>query len=247
MTRVIRILEALATSPAPVGLTQLSRMLETPKSSLAALLRGLASEDILVVSDGAYCLGPGAFGLGSALLEARRRLQSSELLRDGMRRLAQASGETALLAVRDDGADTMTYVDVVESRNAVRFAVSIGDRRPLYCTAGGRALLAAQPERDWRRYLGRLKPARLTARTQIDKRQLAAAIANAGKDGFAQTVDQASDGVAGTAAVIRDATGSVVGALIVAAPTSRLRDRGVRLARLVVQEARAISRNLGHR
>jgi DNA-binding IclR family transcriptional regulator len=37
----------------------------------------------------------------------------------------------------------MTYVDVIDSRNAVRFTVSVGDRRPLYCTAGGRVLLAA--------------------------------------------------------------------------------------------------------
>jgi DNA-binding IclR family transcriptional regulator len=247
VTRVIQILEALCTSERPVSLADLSRALHAPKSSMAALLRGLAEADIIVSSEGAYRLGPGAFGLGSALLEARRRVQTSDLLREGMRRLADRSGETVLFAVRDKGAATMTYVDVIESRNTVRFAVSVGDRRPLYCTAGGRVLLAASAEEDVRRYLSGLKPQQLTARTETDKRRLAEAIAAAREEGVAQTVDQAADGVTGTASAIRDAAGSLIGVLIVAAPTQRLSDRGARLVLLVREEATAISRSLGYR
>ncbi len=247
VTRVIQILEALCASPEPISLAQLSRVLDAPKSSVAALLRGLAEADFVMFSESVYRLGPAAFGLGSALLEARRRLQSSDLVREGMRRLAERSGETLLFAVRDAGAETMTYVDVIESRNAVRFAVSVGDRRPLYCTAGGRVLLAALSEGDLRRYLKRLKPQPLTARTETDKRRLADAIAVAREKGVAQTLDQATDGVTGTASVIRDATGTVIGALIVAAPSSRLQDRGAELGRLVLKEAATISRSLGYR
>jgi DNA-binding IclR family transcriptional regulator len=247
VTRVIQILEALCASPRPVSLADLSRVLNTPKSSLAALLRGLAEEDFVVSGEGAYRLGPGAFGLGSALMEARRRFQSSDLVRDGMRRLAERSNETVLFAVRDEDGETMTYVDVIESRNAVRFAVSIGDRRPLYSTAGGRALLAAGPEEALERYLRRLKPQRLTEQTETEKRRLAEAVEDARKTGVAQTVDQAADGVTGTASVIHDAAGTVIGALIVAAPSSRLQDQRAELARLVLQEAAAISRSLGYR
>jgi len=53
--------------------------------------------------------------------------------------------------------------------------------------------------------------------------------------------------VAGTAAAIRDAAGVVIGALIVAAPTARLRDRAGDLALLVREEATAVSRSLGYR
>ena len=247
VTRVIQILEALCASTEPLSLAHLSRVLGAPKSSVAALLRGLAEADFVVAAEGTYRLGPSAFGLGSALLEARRRLQSSDLVREGMRRLVGRSGETVLFAVRDSGEETLTYVDVIESRNAVRFAVSVGDRRPLYCTAGGRVLLASIPEEDLRRYLSKLKPQQLTVNTEIDKRRLAEAIAAAREGGVAQTVDQASDGVTGTASVIRDATGSVIGALIVAAPSSRLKERGAQLAVLVREEAATISRSLGHR
>jgi IclR family acetate operon transcriptional repressor len=68
VTRVIRILEALCISPGPMSLADLARALDAPKSSLAALLRGLAEEDFVIGVDGAWRLGPGAFGLGSALL-----------------------------------------------------------------------------------------------------------------------------------------------------------------------------------
>lgn len=247
VTRVIQILETLCASPKPLSLADLSRALSTPKSSMAALLRGLADADVLVPSEGVYRLGPAAFGLGSALLEARRRLHTSDLVREGMRRLADRSGETVLLAVRDEGGATITYVEVIESRNTLRFAVSVGDRRPLYCTAGGRALLAMDPEADLRRYFSRLKPQRLTADTEIGKRQLAEAIAIARDEGVAQTVDQASEGVTGTASAIRDAGGTVIGALIVAAPSSRLQHRLDELKQLVRDEASAISRSLGYR
>jgi DNA-binding IclR family transcriptional regulator len=245
--RVINILETLSVAPGPVSLAELSRSLHTPKTSLAALLRGLVAADVIAAADGCYRLGPGAFGLGSALVEARRRLQSSELIRAGMRRLAARSGETVLFAVRDADATTLSYVDIVESPKAVRFAVAIGDRRPLYCTAAGRALLAAAPEADVRRYLKQSKLRRLTVNTETDKRRLAALFVEARAHGVAVTVDQAADGVTGTAAVTRDSTGSVLGALVVAAPSSRLRDRAAALSRQVRDEAAAISRSLGHR
>ena len=245
VTRVIRILEALSASAEPVSLAALSRALGTPKSSLAALLRGLAEEEFIVPADGAWRLGSGAYGLGSALMAARGRTHSSDIVREGMRRLAERSGETVLFAVRDD--ETITYVDVVESLNSVRFAVSVGDRRPLYSTAGGRILLATLSDDDLRGYLERLEPKRLTDQTETGKNQLAAAVAAARKAGVAQTVDQAADGVTGTAAVIRNAAGTVMGALVVAAPSSRSHSRRDELAALVEDEARAISRNLGFR
>jgi DNA-binding IclR family transcriptional regulator len=247
VTRVIHILEALCASDKPLSLADLSRVLNAPKSSMAALLRGLAEADFVVISEGAYRLGAGAFGLGSALLEARRRVQSSDLIRDGMRRLAERCGETVLFAVRNQGDQTMTYVDVIESRNAVRFAVSVGDRRPLYSTAGGRVLLASLSAEELRRYFSRLKPQRLTVHTEVNKRELAAMITTAREKGLAQTVDQVAEGVTGTAAAIQDAAGTVMGALIVAAPSSRLKDSGTELARLVSEEAAAISRSLGYR
>jgi len=247
VTRVIRLLEALCVSSEPVSLADLSRRLKTPKSSLAALLRGLADEDFVVAAEGAWRLGPGAFGLGSALTEARRRLQSSDLVRDGMRRLAARSGETVLLAVGDQDHGMITYVDLVESSNVVRYTVSIGDRRPFYATAAGRVLLSTCSPAAVETYLKRVAPARLAPGTEIDPAVLADVVEQARAAGYAQTVDQAAEGVTGTAAVVRDAAGGVVGALVIAAPSARAAGRLEDLARLVRDEAAAISRSLGFR
>ncbi len=244
VTRVIRIMEALCAKP---GAASLARELGTPKSSLAALLRGLSYEGFVVPVDGGWRLGAGAFGLGSALLEARRRLQSSDLIRDGMRRLADKTGETVLLGVHDPSGETMTYVDMVESRNPVRFAVSVGDRRALYATSGGRMLLAGLPEAALQAYLARSRTTRITPATETSKSALLAAVVQARNEGVAQTVDQAGEGVTGTAAPIYDAAQVVIGALIVAAPSMRWQDRRTDLTRMVRSEAELVSRSLGYR
>ncbi len=251
VTRVIRILEALCESARPLSLAELSRSIDAPKSSLAALLRGLADEHFVAAVDGAWRLGPGAFGLGSAILGARRHFPSAELIREGMRRLSDRADETVLFAIPDGEvggeAGTLTYIDMVECRNAVRFSVALGDRRPLYATAGGRMLLSAQDDVAVARYLARAAPQRFTARTEVDAAALTASITAARRDGFAQTVDQAADGVTGTAALIRGVDGAVLGALIVAAPSQRTGERMTKLADMVCEEAAAISRTLGHR
>src|SRR3546814_15189035 len=104
-----------------------------------------------------------------------------------MRRLAERSGETVLLAVRDKQTATLTYVDLIESRNALRFTVAIGDRSPLYCTAGGRVLLASLPGVELRRYLRGLKTESRTAAPQHHTRQTRHASDHAHPNGLANT------------------------------------------------------------
>ena len=108
-------------------------------------------------------------------------------------------------------------------------------------------LLAAGSDEALRRYLDQLRPAQPTPRTETDPHRLAEAIATIRTAGFAQTIDQAAEGVTGTAAALRDAAGRIIGALIVAAPSSRLKDQRAELARLVMEVAATISRNLGYR
>jgi DNA-binding IclR family transcriptional regulator len=219
-----------------------------PKSSLAALLRGLVGANYLEFSEGVYRIGPSAFDLGSIMSEARRRLHTSDHLRSGMRGLSERAGETVLFAVlnRDD-CKTMTYVDIVESRSQIRISVTIGDRRPLYCTAGGRALLSAMPDEDVRRYLDAEKLKKLTPKTEVNKSKLLKIVQRAREEQIAVVVDELEAGIIGIASVIRDASGAALGALIVAAPTSRLADNGSKLIALELAVAQSISRNLGYR
>jgi DNA-binding IclR family transcriptional regulator len=248
VTRVLQILESIGKVDRPIGLAQLSRDLEVPKSSLAALLRGLVGANYLEFTDGAYSIGPSAFDLGSLMEKARRRFHTSDHLREGMRDLCQQAGETVLFAVlnRDDRR-TMTYVDIVESRGAIRISVTIGDRRPLYCTAGGRALLSTMSDEEVRRYLDAEKLKKLTPKTEINKTKLLKLVQRARREQVSLVVDEHVQGIIGVASVIRDATNSVLGTLIIAAPSSRLADSESRLVNVGLAAAQSISRNLGYR
>jgi len=248
VTRVLQILDALSTADNPMSLAELSRRLGTPKSSLAALLRGLVDTNFVALSEGSYRLGPSAFGLGSALVEARRRLQTSDIIRDAMRDLNARSGETVLFAVLNhDGAPTMTYVDMVESRSAIRFAVAVGDRRPLFSTSGGRALLSAMTDEEVSRYLKKAKLDKLTPQTVTDRGKLLELVRQARVERVARTIGETEEGVSGIAALIRDASQNVLGAVVLAAPSSRLEAHGAKLAALVRDASQTISRSLGYR
>ena len=248
VTRVLHILSALSAAEEPVTLARLSRALEVPKSSLISLLRGLVKANFVYFSDGAYRLGPSAFELGSALVDARRRFHISDEIREVMRDLSNRCGETVLFAVlnRDD-ATTMTYLDIVESRNPIRIAATIGGRRPLYCTAGGRMLLSSMPDEQVRRYLDIASLEKLNTHTEVSKTKLFKAVQLARKEEFSCVYDEVAEGISGIAALVSDGTGTAVGVLIVAMPTSRPADKGSRLVSLVRDAARAASRRLGYR
>ena len=50
----------------------------------------------------------------------------------------------------------------IESEKPLRFAVSIGNRRPLYCTAAGKAMLAFLPKQAQCKYLAETKFVKFT-------------------------------------------------------------------------------------
>ena len=108
-------------------------------------------------------------------------------------------------------------------------------------------LLAGMPEAALQAYFAKLRPARITTETETNKSALLDAVVEARREGVAQTVDQAGEGVTGTAAPIRDAAQVVIGALIVAAPSTRWQERRAELAGMVRCEAELISRSLGYR
>ena len=244
--RIIQILENLSLNENSISLTELSKIHDAPKSSLRLLLKGLVEEGLVIQIDGNYSLGPRAFRLGSILLSALRRKRGSELIRDVMQQLSLETGETVLFAVPDEDGTSMTYVDLVESTNAVRFSRSVGDRRPLFCTAGGRMLLATRPSDEVSEYLKNTSLVKFTESSITDKNALAEEIERARIAGVVQTRDQAASDLTGTAAPVRNADGDVIGVLVVAAPSARIETRKEEFVRIVLENANVISRMLGY-
>jgi DNA-binding IclR family transcriptional regulator len=241
------ILKVLSASDEALGLAELSRRLSTPKTSLIGLLRGLVDMNYVDFSGGSYRLSGSAFELASAVLSARQRLHMGDYIRSGMNDLGRRSGETVLYAVlTNDEPRTMSYVGLVESRGAIRISVGVGDRSPLYCTAGGRVLLAGLPDSDVRNYLSGTPIVAITPSTQTDPEMLFELVRETRRMQFSRVSDEMVHGITGMAAPIRDSSSNVLGALIIAGPTGRMLEDTEVLKSMVLETAQGVSLSLGY-
>lgn len=247
VARVLQILKVLSTADEPMGLAELSRQLATPKTSLIGLLRGLVDMNYVVFSDGTYRLGGSSFELATQVLSARQRLHMGDYIRTGMNDLSKKSGETVLYGIlTEEDPPKMTYVGLVESRSAIRISVGIGDRSPLYCTAGGRILLADMPDEAVREYLSAAPLNKINQLTQTDPDELFEIVRTARREDFSSVVDEMIHGITGMAAPVRDSSAEVIGTLIVAGPTSRMLEDEAILKSMILETAQGISISLGY-
>ncbi len=242
--RLLQLLQMLADNPDGQSLASLSRQMKpaTPKSSILNLMRSLVANQFVDHVDGIYRIGQQSYQLASAILAHR---EFPEVARPIIKRLVETTGETVLIGVPSRERDSIVYVDKVETRNSLRFAATIGDRRPLYCTSGGIVFLANQPPEWTRDYIRNVKMQPLTARTIVSKTVLRNAVADARQHGFAQTHDQATNGATGISAPIYDGSGELLAVLVVAAPTARVDERIEELALAAKAAGREISRIMG--
>jgi DNA-binding IclR family transcriptional regulator len=133
----------------------------------------------------------------------------------------------------------------VDSQNPLRYTVSLGERRPLYCTAVGKLFLAYMAPEAQDEYLHntRLKP--VARHTITDRAALKRNLAEIRRTGLSVTREEVVEGAGGIAAPIFDREGHLSAALVVAGPSPRMNANFARLAKQVKDTARSLSRVLG--
>lgn len=218
LTRVLGLFGAIAHAGEGMTLARLSAELASPKSSLLMLLRPLVAKGYLTHEGGLYQLGPSLFRLAADILSTR---SFPKLIRPFMQQLAERSRESVYLAVIDRQARCVTYVEGVESPQAVRYMAPLGAPRPLYCSAAGRLLLAHE-DAAWREaYLRTVQLKPMTERTVTNRSQLRKELEKIRKTGLAISIGEAVPGAAGLAAPVFDTEGKTVAALLIGAPVDR--------------------------
>ncbi|MEJ0069036.1 MAG: IclR family transcriptional regulator [Pseudomonadota bacterium] len=242
LERVLMVLHGIAEAAEGLTLAELSDRLRAPKSTLLTLLRPLVGAGYLVHIGGRYSAGPAMFGFASDLLSAQR---FPKLMRPFTEELAERSRETVYVAVLDEEASRITYIDAIESPQPIRYGVPVGTTRPLYCSAAGRLLLAHQEE-DWREaYVKTAQLERLTPRTITDRATLRKTLQEVRRTGLSISLEESAVGAGGIAAPILGSTGQVFGALMIGAPIDRFEATQPHLTRLIREMAGRASAALG--
>ena len=183
------------------------------------------------------------FELG-ALVDVAAELPT--LLRPHLAALAQASGETIHLAVRE-GAEVV-YLDKFDSPLPVATHTRIGGRAPAYCVASGKALLAAAAldKATLTQLLGELKAHTPNTLTDIDA--LMVELRRTRDRGVAVNREEWRLGVSGLGVPVFDARGAAVAAIGMSVPSMRFaRGRALALAQQIRIAARDASLTLGYR
>lgn len=243
-TKGLRLIETLALSEQPRGITELAAELGFTKSNVHRFLATLQQLGYVRQNpaDSTYELTAKLWELGNHVI---RRMDLVKMARPAMVKLAETTGETVHLSMLE-GTDVV-YLDKIESEHHIRAHTSVGARAPAFTMATGKAMLAHMPDDYLERFRPHLRRYTSTTRTTIE--ELRADVELARKQGYAAVPHgEWREGIAACACAILGRTGEVAGAIGMSGPDSRIKRRELRqIAVHVMEAARAISLALGHR
>jgi DNA-binding IclR family transcriptional regulator len=216
--RALRVLKLLASSSEPIGVRQIGRELSLHRATVSRLLGTLLAEGFVSQERATqrYAVGPAFL---SAAVASGERLRLHTSVHRLLEEMADESGETVTLSVRD-GAYALTVDQVTPGRMVVS-TNWIGMRTELHCTSDGKVLLAWLDEEEREALLAAALRAK-TARTITDREALRSELATVRSRGYAVAEQELEEGLTGVAAPVRDPSGAVLAAISISGPSYRM-------------------------
>lgn len=212
--RVIDILEYIVKKGENVRLTDFSRELEMPKSTLLAILKTLCDYKFLVSENGRYSAGTALFSLGAAFTG---NFPTLNFVRKQLDDLVGLLGETCYFGVLEEG--NVLYLEKADSLHPLRMLITTGRRLPAYSTGIGKALLIDYSEDELKKiYPDGLLP--YTKNTITDFGVLASQLECAKNEGYVWEIEESMEHIRCFAVPVRK-NGRVVAAVSVAIPVFR--------------------------
>jgi DNA-binding IclR family transcriptional regulator len=244
LDRGLRIIEAIAAINDSATLAEIARKTALPRSTAHHLLQALVDFGYLVQDLHArtYTLAPKLFRLTGRTWS---KGQLAEIAMPFLDELSHRTGEGTSLAVLRDG--VVTVIAKREPEGPVRVVQEVGARRPIYCTAVGKALAAWLPEQELIGIIQRTIFERKTANTLISPTAFRRELARIRATGFALDNEEHVEGIRCIAAPVRDHSGEVRASLCVVGPKNHLPQRRLPQIRQVLAALAAdLSARLGH-
>jgi len=243
LVKGLKMLEAVARSDGPRGVSELARELEMTRSNAHRLLQTLSALGYVRhdAEHGQYESTLRLFELGSGIAT---RLDLRKIAHPIMQSLAREVDENVIISVRDG--NEILVLDRIESTRALRTYTSLGARSPMHCTSPGKVLLANAPEEIIDAVARTLTV--FTPRTISSRAALNAELARVRAQGHAAVRSEWHEDIAGIAAPVARSDGAVVAAISVSGPVSRFKtaQTSIYLPRLLAA-TRQISERLGYR
>jgi DNA-binding IclR family transcriptional regulator len=244
LKRGLRIIEVIASIGTSATLAEISRKTVLPRSTAHHLLRALVEFGYLVQDGDArtYTLAPKLFRLTGRTWSKE---QLAEIVMSFLDELSRRTGEGTSLAVLRDG--VVTVIAKREPEGPVRVVQEVGAKRPVYCTAVGKALAAWLPEQELDGIIRRAVFKRLTPNTITTPAAFRREMARIRAAGFALDNEEHIEGIRCIAAPVRDHSGEVRASLCVVGPKTRLPQRRLlKIRRILLSVADDLSARLGH-
>lgn len=237
--KALRVLEAVAEQQ-PAGLSQLTRQLSLPKSTVQRCLATLAQAGWLRADpSGRWEVTGRAFSVGARGANAHNL---RDLAMPTLTKLQEQTGETIHLMLPDG--DQMVLIERLDSPHHLRPMHALGMRTPLHAAANGKAYLAALPEAQIRRYLAQhLAP--VTEHTLTRPEQLRKELTRIRTRGYGVADEELNEGIIAIAATIGIPGRVPIASLSISAPKTRVTRSMIEpFGRLVQQAAAAITAQL---
>ncbi len=246
LDRALSILELLGASGRPLTLSEMAETLGFPTNSVFRISMTLESRGY-VGRDGVtkrYSLTPKLLRLASKG-SGDENLYEKSL--DVMRRLRDATKETALLGTLLHADAEGVVLDHVPSTHPFRFAVDPGTRFVLHTAAPGKAMLAALPTDERERIVRQMKFDRFTENTITSASAFLDHLEAVAARGYAFDLAEEREGQHCVGAAIVNAVGYPIASIWITAPSSRQPDAKLdRVGKLVREHADEISSRFGY-
>jgi IclR family acetate operon transcriptional repressor len=226
-----------------MGVSDLAQRLSLHKSTVHRFVVNLEAAGLLERNrtTSRYRLGLRIFELGSQVLAQMNLWEEAPPFLEG---LVRDTGETGHLAIFDGG--EAIYIEKVEARRALRIPSAIGRGYPAHATSLGKALLAHQSPHVIEAVIAERGLARCASRTICEREQLLDELERVRQVGYAIDDEEYEEGLRCIGAPIVGHTGTVVAAIGIGGPVTRVTpDRVRELGQVVMEAAAGLSHRMG--
>ncbi|MCF2905435.1 IclR family transcriptional regulator [Octadecabacter sp. CECT 8868] len=188
-----------------------------------------------------WAIGAGAFLTGAKFM---RNTSIIERARPHLRRLMEATGETANLGVPKE--TDVLFLGQAETHHAVRAFFAPGTLSPMHASGIGKALLAEWPERQVAAMVENGDLERFTDHTLTQLDRLSSDLKATKTRGYSIDAEEKNVGMRCIAAPVFDVTGAPVAGLSISGPVARItKERIAIIGQQVRHEADALTQALG--